>query len=373
MIRIGETMRTSIRFGFLAVVVFAALYITRANACPHCNIHNYLAASIRSSTNIFHGKVIRQIDGQTAEVEVLKVLRGEHKVGFKVKSEMYGSKEYIGKKFIFSDPKSLPPTFEVLPLEFEDEILFLMQEEPVVGNLKNAVKRVQGVSVVTQGIGMEYLTNRYDEAVGLLIAELNTLMPEVFSPNDVFFGEHRLGKLIEALLYRQSDQASTFVFAHVDELVKQDPGKIDWAAIPYNASSRGVFLRDILRFSQKHEDLVASLRKRLTAALPKLSGITLADSTYAILISGLDNVDGVQKVLQGNESVDMVALGLYFAGNSESRWWQHDKAYAFWEKALSVAKRKELKDAISKRITYSARFWKHKTKDSNKAMDSDKK
>lgn len=366
-------MKTSVGFMVFVVVTLVTLSSNLASGCPHCNVHNYLASSVRSSTNIFHGKVLAQIDDRTAEVEVLKVLRGSHKVGSKVKSEMYGSKEYIGKEFIFSDPKSHPPTFEVLPLEFEDEILFLMQEKAVVGSLKEAIKRVQGISVITQCLGMEYLTNHYDEAVGPLIAELNSLMPHVFSTNNVFFGEHRLGKLIEALLSHESDRAKEFTLSCVDELAKAGAEKIVCASLPYNASSRGVFLRDILRHCQKHKELASALRKRLYAQLPTLSGGTFADSIYAILVSEADTVDGIQKALTGNESVDMLALGLYYAGNYEACWWQYEKAYGFWDTALSAAKRKEMKDAISKCIRDSERLWKRKNKNANNAIDSDKK
>jgi len=359
--------------GLFVAITLAVLYSTPARACPSCNIHNYLAISIRSSTNIYHGKVVSQIDDRTAEVEVLKVLRGEHKVGSKVKTKMYGSKKYIGKKFIFSDPTSWPPTFEVLQLEFEDEVLFLIQEKKAVSDVQEAVKRIQGVSVLTQKIGMEYITDHYDEAVAPLIAEMDTLIPKVFATNDVFFGKHRLDKLAKALLVRNSESAKKFVFARIDELAKQKQEQIDWAWVPHNASSRGVFIKDLISHSQKHEDLVAPLHKRLISELPRLSGIMLADSTYAILVSELDTVDAVQKVLGSNGSADMVALGLYFAGNDKSRWGQHEKAYAFWDKALSIAKRKELKDAISKSIKRSQRFNKRKMGNTNKAMDSDKK
>jgi len=59
----------------IAITASAVLYCARANACPECNIHNNLADSVRSSTNVFLGKVIGRIDDRTAEVEVLKVLR----------------------------------------------------------------------------------------------------------------------------------------------------------------------------------------------------------------------------------------------------------------------------------------------------------
>ena len=72
------------------------------------------------------------------------------------------------------------------------------------------------------------------------------------------------------------------------------------------------------------------------------------------------------------QTADMLALGLYFAGNGESRWWQHEKAYAFWDKALSIAKQKELKTAIFKRIKDAERFHKRKNTGNNQPRRSNR-
>ncbi len=366
-------MNRSILSLLLTVMVFTVLGGNRAVACPACNIHNYLAGSVQSSTNIFHGKVVRQVDDRTAEVEVLKVLRGKYKVGSTVKSEMYGSKGHIGKKFIFSNPTSRPPSFEVLQLQFEDEVLFLIQKKPKVSNVKEAIKRLQGVSVMTQSIGMEYLTNHYDKAITPLIAEINTLMPKVFSTHDVFFGEHRLGKLMEALVYRESNHAKEYALSWIDGLPKLKEEKIGWTSIPHNASSRGVFLRDMLRHSRKHKEFSNTLRKRLLTHLPNLSSRTLADAVYALVLSESAAANDIQTILKKNKSSDMLALGLYLAGNYRARWWAYDGAYAFWDKALVIAKQKELRAAISERIKRSEKFHKRKEKNANKAIDSGKK
>lgn len=342
------------------VVAVLALCAMQARACPNCTIHNYLADSVRSSANIFHGSVVRQIDDQTAEIEVLKVLRGKHKVGSKIKTAMYGSRDKIGKHFIFSDPTIDQIPFEVLPLDFEDEILFLMQKNPSVKDANEAIKRVQGVSVITQDIGMEYLTNHYNEVAGPLVAELDTLMPAVFSCDEIFFGEHRLEKLLEALLSRESEQARNFAVSYVGKMATQEEKKIDWNLIPNNASSRGVFLRALLQHSRKHKDLANTLHQQLETQLPKLPEQALADAVYALVVTQTDTVPGLQRPLKGAKSSDLIALGLYFAGNYESRWWQHDKAYAFWDEALSLAKRKELKEAITARIKDSEKIWKRK-------------
>lgn len=354
-------------------VVAAGIFWTRlAVACPHCNIHNYLDRSVQSSTNIFHGEIVRELDDRTAEVQLLKVLRGKYEVGSKVKVEVHGSKERIGEKYIFSDPTSYPPTFEILPLEFEDEILFLIQEKPAVKNLKEAIKRVQGISTLSQDIGMEYLKNHYEDAVGPLIAELDTLMPAVFSTNDVSFGTHRLGKLLEALFSTGSDRAKEFALSYVGKIVEQNGEKIDWASIPNTASPHGVFLQDMLRHSQEHKEFAVILREKLIAQLPNLSGRTLTDVAYALVLSTPVTADDIGKTLKADDaSADMLAVGLYFAGNYNSRWWAHEKAYAFWDKALATAKQGKLQTTISERIKRAEQI--HKRKNASKEMGSDKK
>lgn len=408
----------------MALAVFRA---ERAVACPHCNIHNHLASSVQSSTNIFLGEVLRQVADGTAEIKVLKVLRGTHKVGSKVTSKMWRAERHVGERFIFSDPTSHPPTFEVLSPEFEDEVLFLIQEEPSVGNMEEAVKRVQGVSVVTQEIGMKYIEEHHDAALKPLLAELDSLMPAVFSGKEVFFGEHRLGKLVEALLLKSTDTGREFVFSQIDALPRQQPPPIEWKIwpvlvagaiglsillagllwlgmrvflrwrFPYNLrsllifvtvaslvlgcaawylspwldpvrrapSARGVFLRDMLCQTEKHQALSTAVKERMSEICLTLSGSMLAETVYAMLLAEVATPEELQTQLTNRESAEMLALGLYFAGNHEARWWQHEEAYALWDKALSVARKRELKAAIGRRIGDSERIWERRNNDPN--------
>ncbi len=126
----------------------------------------------------------------------------------------------------------------------------------------------------------------------------------------------------------------------------------------------------MLDHSQKHKDLAATLRSALSAELPRPTGKLLADSVYALVVSGLDTGDSVQKMLGANKSGDMVALGFYFAGNYESSGWQHEQAYAFWDKGLSFATQKELKEAITKVVADSERLWERKNKIANQAPEN---
>ena len=72
----------------------------------------------------------------------------------------------------------------------------------------------------------------------------------------------------------------------------------------------------------------------------------LADAVYAMVLAGVATPEQLQETLTNERSADMLALGLYFAGNDRSRWWDMDLAHSFWEKSLSVARTRRLKTAI---------------------------
>jgi hypothetical protein len=404
-------------------VAFSFLSAQQAVGCPYCNIHNFLASSVKSSKNIFLGEVIRQVDDETASIRVLKVLRGDHKVGLKVNGKMYRSEKAVGERFIFSDPTSWPPTFEVLPQDFEDEVQFLIQDKPSVDNMEEAIKRVQGVSVETQRIGMEYIAERHAAAVQPLIAELNSLMPQVFSNKDIFFGEHRLGKLAEALLLKPTDDGREFVFSQIDAFPGRQSSVFGWDVwlvsflvaigaslvitlflwlgthlflrrpfphsvrsllifviststilvcaawysypVPGSPSSRGVFLRDVLSATTKHQDLSAAVREHMFDLCSTWRGTALADGVYAMVLAEITTPDELQTRLSNKVSADTLALGLYFAGKYESYWWQYEKAHAFWNKALSLARTIKLRNAISREISASEQFWSREEKVAN--------
>jgi len=343
-----------------------------AVACPHCNIHNYLGSSVKSSTNIFEATILREIDEKTAEVEVTKTLRGGHKAGGKVQTVMYGGKNHIGKKFIFSDPTSWPPKFEVLPLECEEEILFLLQKEPAIKDMKEGVRVVQMISVQAQGAGRKYIEEHHEAAVPLLIAELNSLAPQVFSTNEVFFGEYRLGKLFEALLVKPTDAGKQYVLGQLEVLTKRGSSGVDWKSIPYGATSRGVFLRDILKEAQKQKELSPLVLKRMQEIYPALAGLELADATYAMVLSGSEKIETLQAKAAAADKKDPFALGLYFAGNYASSWWAHEQAYKCWDAAAEHAVNLELRKKIAERIKDSEGFFKRPEK-TNKPPDENRK
>jgi hypothetical protein len=251
-------------------------------------------------------------------------------------------------------------------------------------------------------------------------------MPAVFSGEDVFFGRHRLGKLVEALLIKPTDKGKEFVFSQIDALPNQRPPPVErkiwtvltvgpiglsillvgflwlrrrvirrwrfslalrillifvavtslvlgcaawhlgsWLTVRQGSSARGVFLRDMLQHTQKNEALSTAVKERMSKACLNLSGPMLAETVYAMVLAGVATPDELEAQLTRRRSAEMLAFGLFFAGNYESYWWQHERAYAFWDKALSLTKNRRLKAAIDSRIRSSERTWRRRTTDPN--------
>lgn len=463
----------------LFVAAFACVSGERANACPYCNIYNRLAKEVQESTDVYLGEVLRPVGSYRAEVRVLKVLRGAYNVGSTVTSDVFRPRLQIGKQFIFCDRDSRSSTNGALEVEIEDEILFLLRGKPEIRSMEEAVRRVQGVSVETHKKGMEYIAEHHADAVKPLIREMNLLIPQVLSAEEVFYGEHRLANLAEALVIEPTDEVRAFVFSQIDAFPSQQASPFEWHAwlpmslgaigvslavtgllwigtrvffrspssrrqwpsvafvvippiivmaygawnlyqllapwiawivffsviiggwlllagllragtraflrrpfpsgarslllfvtstsailvcavwycypVPQGPSSHGVFLKDLLKPTTKHQELLTAVSEHVLDECSKRTGCTLADAVYAIVLAGVATPDQLEAKLASEESADMLALGLYWAGNERSLWWDMDHAHNFWGKSLSVARTRRLKTAISHEIRANPR------------------
>src|SRR5262245_62019660 len=120
------------------VALVALLMVTPLDACPHCNIHNYLDKSVESSTDVYVGQVISLQGEGAALVKVVEVLRGRRAVGEQVKVELYADKDIIGTRQLFSNPTNHPPSFPTLPLWMKDEVSFLLTKDRLITDPKDA-------------------------------------------------------------------------------------------------------------------------------------------------------------------------------------------------------------------------------------------
>jgi hypothetical protein len=281
---------------------------------------------------------------------VLKIYCGDHKVGDKAQMEMYDADQYLGERWIFSDPTSGPPAFEVLPPEFEDEVLFLLQKDPAVQDLKEAVRRVQGVSVAAQEASRDYIREHHGQAVEPLLAELRTLGEAVFSEKEVFYGSYRMRKLAEALLLEPSPQGEEYVLDAIRSWETLRPSKIDWDKAPRVPSARGEFLKDLFASIPQDSALRGKARNALRGVFPRLKGGSVPEMVQALLLSGLETPDSLLLIRDETQDADLLALGLYQAGNVKDGGWQWKAAAAYWRKASALASKLQLKHAIEEEL-----------------------
>jgi hypothetical protein len=331
---------------------FFVIQVAGVWACPACNIHNRLADSVKSSTYIYVGKVIKQINGHTADVEVVRVIRGSNQINSKVIANLpSGSPVIEGDSYLFSDPKHFPaPNYPMLPLEFEDEVLFLAQENPEIADLAEAIRRVQGISKVTKEAGVVYIEGNPQGASEALISAIRELRTSFLKGEIKQFGAYRLSNLVEALMITPTKEAQDFLRQETEDLLKNESRAIDMSSTWSFESDRGKYLQAILLNIAKDKEFQNKIRSSIIEKFPNLQGQTLVDASYALAHSKTASPRKISKMIESREQKDAVALGLLSAGNYEAGVWSMEDAFANWVPAEKIAVEPKIKQLIEKRI-----------------------
>jgi hypothetical protein len=227
-------MMTKIPALRLCSIVLCWFGVQQATACPYCNVHHRLAESVRISEDIYLGKVTQVTGGWNAEIQVLEVLRGTHKVGSTVTRRMLWEKPSAGREFVLCERDSSIVDFGELAADTEDEVLFLMQGRPFPAprDMDEAIRRLRGVSVESAQAGMGYVAAHHAEAVKPLLAEIHSLVPAELSTAEQFSVEYPLARFVEALLLEPTDEGRDFVFAQIDRFPSQPASPDDWDISP---------------------------------------------------------------------------------------------------------------------------------------------
>jgi hypothetical protein len=348
--QIEETTMIRIISTFSLLWCFA-IQVTGVWACPACNIHNYLAESVKNSENIFVGKFIRQIDGHTAEVEVIRVIRGSNQPNSIAKFNLScGTPVIEGESYLFSDPKHFGLTFPMLPLEYEDEVLFLAQENPEITDLAEAIKRVQGISKVTKETGLAYLERNPEVASEALIAAIRELRTSFLKGEIKNFGDYRLSNLLEALMIAPTKESQEFLVQETENLLKGESKAVDLDPKRSFASERGEYLQAILVNIAIDKELQQKIRSSIFEKIPNLQDQKLVDVTYALSHSNTASPRKISNKIENRKQRDAVALGLFSAGNRMASVWDWEDAFANWDPARKIAMDSRIRQLIEKRI-----------------------
>jgi hypothetical protein len=335
-------------------VLLTLLLAPRADACPLCVRPHRLAASIRSARNIYLGQVERAPADKPAEVRVVKVLRGTMKQDQLVKVSLRPTRYRLGQILLLSDPTAKPTCYPVLALELEDEVRFLIQKNPRISSLAEAIRLAQGVSDEAAAAGFKYIRRRRKRATGLLIKAIDDLRPGIFSGPPVLNWDRPAGRsgdklklLITALLSgvdaRSPGYARTraFLLREVKRYLRHGWQDLNPKVAPSSPDIRGIYLNWLLSNMKAHGRLRKAVWRSLKRGYPRLKGEGIANAVYAAVSSGTSS-PAAFKAPAPKKKDEATATGLYLAGIQL----QDDASRAALKRARALTGRATLKKAI---------------------------
>lgn len=373
----------------LPVLAFLATPQLEAPACPACNIHNYLVNSVGCSENIVVGRLKEDMGDGKIKVEVLRTIRGDYKTGDLVVMESFyrAPKEY-DECFVFSDVKHTHPSFEVLPLSFEEEVRFLagyaagelgcdslefcyapecrgVERIPVIRDLDEAIRCSMGYSNQSRCLGLEYilaLDKHPTQQIIEAIERERNAGPEY---------SYQARCLLVALLLKPEPQAQEYAEQQVRAFLALKHEDIDWNQIPHHPTTAGEFLTALLGctraqwspaffagYQSPQKAPLVALREKgcqlLLEAYPKLNVSAMADVTCALCITGTSRPEALLALVEGSPAQDGFALGLYYLANEKAGCWDWKTAGALFAHASALTTRPELKKRITERLDRSS-------------------
>jgi hypothetical protein len=400
----------------LLLSVISFLFAAHAlNACPACNIYNYLGSSIGTSSNVVVGQLVAVDDNKKGQVkiEIIRTLKGSYLPKTQVEMQAWNDKEDIGKTFVFSDPKSFgAPAFHTLPLELEDEVQFLIKwgllneqglkkigKEPSeisnsgfhqlyldslaqyeITNAREAIRRVQGISNQSRDLGMNFLSKQKPLPSDEIIQVIESVNKDIFSEKDSYMPHNRLGNLIEALMLSDDQSSHQFLLQLLDQHLRQNEKPVDWSKISAFESPEGQWLATLIgctgekwthrpharknKFRKAQPQLVEKQKQLVIEALPRLKGSRLAETVYALYETGASSPEELLPLLKNSEGEDEFALGvLWVVRDRITPWAKDDKALNHLKLAASLATKPELKKLATAALERATKLEEQNRKD----------
>lgn len=391
----------------LLVFVMGFVATSSTNACPACNIYNYLAGSVVQSSNVVVGKLAARVDVYNVKVEVVRTLHGSLRPGQTVEMKAWTKPEDTGRLFIFSDPWD-EPSFPILGIEFEDEVRFLLRladlekqaykggrdqewekyirvfPETVrrykVSDADEAIRRVQGWSNESKEVGMDYLHKYRPFPTRKIIDAIEPIKNDLLAGREVPSALNRLGNLVEALMLSDDRQGEDYMLAQVRSCLEQKERALDWSKLPIAATPRGEWLAELLGLASKewthrlyaganpyrktHSALAEKEKQMVQEALLKLQGMLLSEAVYAVYETGGSTAEQLLALLKEFPNKDEFALGVLWSAGSKVHPWYGEKGskpLVDLELIAPLATRPELQKQISERIEF-ARRWRVQSK-----------
>lgn len=380
------------RKGFLAVL-FLSLTSLAAQACPACNIFNYLYSSINSSKNIFIGELVSDDAQMHGTARVLRVVKGEYSPDAVVNVTTRYSPE-IGKTYIFSDPTLGGPDFPMLDWDplLEDECRFLVrlpQSEwmpsqdassnqeiasierrlrrrsdlikrsmgEFVKDADEAVVLAQGTSNLSRLCGFSYIRQHPAETDTKLRDAIAKAKERASVPEASWMERYRLGNLAEALLLQPTPKGESLARQEVEAFLKASPEVMDFTkeSACYRSTARAYYTLSLIRFAPSK--LNRDIKRLLLEGYPRLRGLQLAEATNVLCELGYKPAN-LQSRLTAGEGLDYFALGVGWIALERANAWDFRTAMKLYDVANPAAQNADLK-----RFLDSQREWAKKSSD----------
>jgi hypothetical protein len=391
--------------GSILLPLVATLFIlgiaAPARGCPMCNMHNYLAFSVRSSSDIYVATVLKPVAENRAQLRVLRVLRGSARPGDLRTTDLWDAKRDVGNTLIFCNPTSRQPNWDSLPVELEAEInwllatvrmapgeaaasrspyrpgqamtfedmtlgsipyspeLTLKAESESVTNFEACVQRIQDTGNEGRRAGLAWLEAQTSFPSANLMTAVRSAR-EAHSTNQVF-AAYRLDCLVEALTIAPTSEAEQFLLGEVDWCIKnlggvrnRKPGP--W--IQYWPCEYMVTLANCTTNSWRPALYVGAgagprpnlgeLRRKITERL-LTAALTLDEPGRAqvlLILSETSLIASSQLAAMANTDAqkDAVAYGLYERNQSKVGFFSNDnRGLPEMELAATLAKSKDLR------------------------------
>lgn len=342
-------------------IIFIILSSGKLFACPACNIHNYLAINVQSSSFIVIGTVIEAIDDNVALVKVVEVIRQDsidkHQPGDTISKYVYKAASKIGTKMIFLNPMNLGAKFPTHNIKSEFEIRFLEDSSRKIQNIDEALHMIEGISRSSIRMGIDYLKDHYKQNRDILIGRIVKFRQEVTAEKEDYFVEFRIMNLVRALLSVDDSSNLNFLISEIDSIHSQ-PTMINWGKAEYNGKTfQGNYFRAMIKYSDEEN------RENI---IQKMLNIIQTDSTssvvYAAYALSFNHFNRIKTKSLSAYQKDLVAMGMAYTASERYTWRASDDAIVLVEKALDITTNSDLERAIRKRFKYLLKEKKKKRK-----------
>jgi hypothetical protein len=356
-------------------------------ACPYCNIFNYLAASVRSSTEISVAKVVKVTAEDQAQVQVVRVIRGPFKDGQLLNQKLWNAKAYDGQTLIFCNPTSWPPNFETLPAELEEEVAWLISTAPhmegpgqneqegpgtpplsqaekqSVKNIETALRRIQGISNASRSAGLDWIKEQKSfPSAQIRSALLSTRAPSK-TAGELTWQPHRQACLLEALMLSPTLENQKFLKDEVSWCLSKLSGSIIWTNFWDINGAPAKYLMALVSLTSSEwkperwasldpgkrpesKELRQNLVQQILAVAPTLEDGSLAQIVWALSEWNLVPATDLAKLAKNQNQKDAIALGLYLANRQKVGTFSNNEGLPAMRVALVLAKQAQLKEVI---------------------------